>query len=332
MLSDKLNDIRNNMTELKNERKSELNSELKYEIRNKLKNNLNTLNMFRAIRCMSFNVRLDTPADKLNSWPYRKELAASMLQFHHVDIAGLQEVLINQLNDLSKFLPEYGWIGAGRDDGAEKGEFTPIFYLRERLELMGHGTFWLSETPEKPGSRGWDAICRRTVTWGEFKDRLTDKVFYYFNTHFDHFGRVARVQSAYLLLQKIISIACSNPVIVTGDFNCTINSEAYQLLAGKIHNRFGLEPLRDSRYESERGHHGPSITFHDFKATSIFKLAKKLKDLRKAPASIEWEMGIDFIFVKNSVKVIQHGVLSDTWNGRYPSDHMPVVADLILGN
>jgi len=281
---------------------------------------------------MSFNIRQDTSDDKLNAWPYRKEKAASMLQFHRVDIAGLQEVLINQLQDISQYLPEYGWIGVGREDGSGKGEFAPIFYLKERFEPIKHGTFWLSDTPNKPGSKGWDAVWPRIVTWGEFKDLLTDKEFYFFNTHFAHSENVAKVESAYLLLQKVANIACDNPAIITGDFNSTISSEVYQLLTGKKHNRYELEPFRDSRYESERGHHGPTITSHKFKATAMFDLIGKLEELRDSSANVECEMRIDYIFIKNSVKVLQHGVLADTWNGRYPSDHMPVVADLALGN
>lgn len=302
-------------------------------LKNSNKNGLGSKNIFsrvNLIRCMSFNIRVDTIADMTNSWKYRKDIAASMIQFHRVDIAGLQEVLINQLKDLAGYLPDYGWIGVGRDDGDDKGEFNPIFYLKERFESVRSGTFWLSQTSNRAGTKGWDAMYRRIVTWGEFIDKLTEKVFFYFNTHFDNFGRVARAQSANLMLSKIADIAQDKPVIVTGDFNCTKGSEAYQILTGKIQNRQNLEPLKDTLCESERGHHGPHITFHDYKAMSFYKMIEKLKRLGKAPSKMELDLGIDFIFVKNSVKVINHGTLSDSWNGKYPSDHMPVVADLIL--
>ncbi|HHV96927.1 MAG TPA: endonuclease/exonuclease/phosphatase family protein [Clostridiaceae bacterium] len=293
-------------------------------------NNKELLNRICSIRCMTFNIRVDTIADIRNQWKNRKDIVASMLQFHRVDIAGLQEALVNQLKDLSKFLKEYEWIGAGRDDGAEKGEFNPIFYLKNRFETKKCGTFWLSQNSNMPGTKGWDAMYRRIVTWGEFKDKLTGKEFFLFNTHFDNFGRTAKVQSAYLLLEQIMDIAHDKPVIVTGDFNCTRESEAYKVLTGKIRNKQNLEPLKDSLYESEKGHYGPGITFHDNKVIYFYRIINRLKSIGKSISKTELDLGIDFIFIKNSVKVINHGILSDIYNGRYPSDHMPVIADLLL--
>jgi len=308
-------------------------NEERIDLENNLKNitsNKELLNRICSIRCMSFNIRVDTIADIANPWKNRKDIVAKMIRFHRADIVGLQEALVNQLRDLSKSLSEYGWIGAGRDDGAEKGEFNPIFYLKDRFELIRYGTFWLSQNSNMPGTKGWDAMYRRIVTWGGFKDILTGKEFLFFNTHFDNFGRMAKLQSAYLLLGKIMDIAHDKPVIVTGDFNCTRDSETYKVLTGKIQSRQNLEPLRDTLYESEKGHYGPNITFHDYKAIYFYKIINRLKSIGKPLSKVELDLGIDFIFVKNTVKVVNHGILSDTCNGKYPSDHMPVVADLIL--
>ncbi len=149
---------------------------------------------------MTFNIRVDVPSDSLNSWPYRKAKAASMIRFHQADIVGLQEALAGQLEDLAAGLPDYDWFGVGRDDGHDQGEFMAIFYLKKRFQVIKQSTFWLSETPQIPG-KGWDAACNRIVTWGEFKDNITGKVFYHFNTHFDHMGEIARQESAKLLLE-----------------------------------------------------------------------------------------------------------------------------------
>lgn len=180
------------------------------------------------LRVMSFNIRFNTARDSANAWPHRKDLAASMIRFHHANLAGLQEALKGQIDDLAERLPGYGWFGVGRDDGRDKGEFSAIFYRRDRFELLEESTFWLSEEPEVIGSKGWDAAITRIVTWGKLRDRSTGKVFFHFNTHFDHRGVRAREESASLLLTKIKEIAGTTPVIVTGDFNSRESSEPYR--------------------------------------------------------------------------------------------------------
>ena len=260
------------------------------------------------LRFMSFNIRYNNPGDGENAWPNRKDFAASMIRFHRADFAGLQEALKGQIDDLAERLPEYGWFGVGRDDGKEGGEFTPIFYRKDRFEFLEKSTFWLSEEPEVPGSRGWDTAITRIVTWGRFRDKTTGKVFFHFNTHFDHRGLQAREESARLLLIKIEKIAETAPIIVTGDFNCMESSIPYQILT----KGDGSEALKDARYISVHGHHGPTGTSSGFKVAGT--------PGRK----------IDYIFIKNGVQVLQHGVLSDTWDGRFPSDHLPVLAEVII--
>lgn len=265
-------------------------------------------------RVMSFNIRFNNPVDGDNAWPNRKEMVASMIQFHDTDLVGIQEALKVQMDDLAILLPEYNWIGVGRDDGKEAGEYSAIFYRKDRLQDLQHGTFWLSATPEIAGSMGWDAACVRVVTWAKFKDRETGEIFYHFNTHFDHVGESARRESAKLLLRKIEEMVKTKPVIVTGDFNATENSPAYEILTkGMIGEAASNQPhsLADARYVSMRAHHGPDWTFHGFE-------------------TVVDRPRIDYIFVSKNVQVERHGVLSDRWNGRYPSDHLPVLAELVL--
>ena len=119
----------------------------------------------KTINAMSFNIRYDNPGDKDNGWSNRKEMVAATIRFHKADIAGLQEALYHQVKDLEMLLPEYGWFGVGRDDGREAGEYSPVFYLKERFKILHQSTFWLSDTPEKPG-KAWDAACPRIATWG----------------------------------------------------------------------------------------------------------------------------------------------------------------------
>ncbi|HDR88016.1 MAG TPA: endonuclease/exonuclease/phosphatase family protein [Bacteroidetes bacterium] len=165
-----------------------------------------------SLTVMTFNIRLDTPADGDNAWPYRKEMAASMVRFHRADVAGLQEVLHHQVTQLDSLLQDYARIGTGRDDGARNGEYSPIFYNKEKLECLQNGQFWLSENPGTPGI-GWDAACPRIVTWGKFRNRHNRKTFYHFNTHFDHVGQTARRESARLIKRKIQEIAGDAPVV-----------------------------------------------------------------------------------------------------------------------
>lgn len=258
----------------------------------------------KPLRVMSFNIRYDEPRDKENAWPNRKELVASMIRFHRADLVGVQEALKHQLEDLEKLLPGYHWVGVGRDDGKEAGEFSAILYRKSRLAIIENATFWLAEKPSVPGSKGWDAAFPRIVTWAKFQDSASGKTFFHFNTHFDHRGVRAREESARLLLERIESIAGSTPLIVTGDFNFNEASTGYKILVGK-------DSLRDARYASQHGHHGPTSTFNEFKAL--------------VP---EWR--IDYVMVKGSVKVLQHGALADTWDGQFPSDHLPVLAEVLI--
>lgn len=255
---------------------------------------------------MTFNVRINLVSDGENAWPNRQEMAASMIRFYEPDIFGVQEALEGQVTDLSEVLPQYTWLGVGRDDGKQAGEYMAIFYLKYRFKLLQEDTFWLSEHPQQPGL-GWDAAYIRVVTWAQFQDMQTGKTFFHFNTHFDNRGELARQESAKLLLSRIQSIAGSAPVIVTGDFNTYPDSEPYRILSES-----GL--LTDARVKSRSPHHGPSMTFNGF----------DLESLKTA------EQSIDYIFVSKQIEVLKHATLSDSFDGYFPSDHMPVLSVLEL--
>ena len=139
----------------------------------------------------------------------------------------MQEVLHPQFEDLLERLPEYDYVGVGRTDGATKGEYSPIFFLKDKYEALEKGNFWLSETPDVAGSKGWDAALERIASYAKLRDKATGKIFMAVNTHFDHVGVTARKESAKLIMQKIQQIVGNRPAVVTGDFNITEDDEAY---------------------------------------------------------------------------------------------------------
>lgn len=262
-------------------------------------------------RVMTFNLRYDNPGDGPNAWPHRKDMAASMIRFHRADLVGVQEALRRQLDDLQERLPAYAWVGVGRTDGKEAGEYSAILYRKDRFELLEDDTFWLSLTPEVPGSKAWDAALERIVTWAKFRDRQTGTVFFHFNTHFDHIGDTARAESAKLILHRIDSLAGTAPVVLTGDFNATDDAAPYRILTGVERDGVSAPALRDAMHVSEHGHHGPTSTWNAFQA-------------------VEPGQRIDYVFVGDGVRVLQHGALIDTWDGRFPSDHLPVLAEIVI--
>ena len=259
-----------------------------------------------AVRVMSFNIRYDEPRDGVNAWSNRKAKVADVIRFHKADIVGLQEALLSQLRDLKTTLPDFEWCGVGRTDGKESGEYSAILYRRARFQLIETKTFWLSETPEKPGSMGWDAAYPRVVTWANFKDRVSGRTFFHFNTHFDHRGEQARIESASLILRKIGEISGKFPFVLTGDLNVREDSKAY----GTLRAGSSTVRLADAKYASASGHFGGDSTFSAF--------GKELQPGNK----------IDYVFVREGIRVTQHGALSDQWNGLWASDHLPVLAEI----
>lgn len=263
------------------------------------------------LNVMSFNIRYNNPGDSMNAWPYRKEKVTSQVLFHRTHLLGVQEALHGQLEDMKDQLKAYKYVGVGRKDGKEQGEYSAIFYDTGRIQLLHTETFWLSEQTDVPGKKGWDAAFERVVTWAKFRDKKTKKVFYHFNTHFDHMGKIARKESARLLLSKINQIAGSHPVIVTGDFNAQPQEEPIQILTDSVNK----QKLTDAKAVSRQPHYGPAGTFNAFGN----------KEIHDNP--------IDYIFIRNGIRVKQHATLSQTWQGRFSSDHFPVLAVVeIRGN
>lgn len=264
----------------------------------------------QSFRVMTFNIRLDIPSDGENIWSKRKASFVSMIKFHKADLVGLQEAQKHQIDYIQKQLPEYSWFGIGRDDGKNGGEFTAVFYRKERFDTLETSTFWCSETPEHPGL-GWDAAYQRITTYGKFRDKSTEKTFYLFNTHLDNEGKIARLESAKLIKRKMEMICGNLPVIFTGDFNSFPDSSPYKVITSNSDSSSSIQ-LFDSQSISQTKHHGPSGTFTGFNMN-----AKPLKP-------------IDFIFVRKGISVLSHGTLSDSFDGFLPSDHYAVVADIIF--
>lgn len=266
-----------------------------------------------TFQVMSYNLRFPNPDDGLHYWGNRRPLVSSLIGFHAPDIIGVQEAFRRQINEIVTDHPQYGWYGVNRNDGSSNpkpdAEFSVIFYRKDRFRLLDGGTFWLSVKPDSKGSVGWDAALPRIVTWAKFQDIHTGIDFFHFNTHFDHEGAQARDESARLLLERIAVIAGKFPVIVTGDFNCTVNDAPYKRLT----NNENTEHIIDAIAVSRERHFGPRSTF------SPTFLVGGMTDKR-----------IDYIFVKNKVEVFKHAILSDNWYGKLASDHLPVFAKVGL--
>ena len=249
---------------------------------------------------ITYNIRMSTPDDGVNAWSLRKDKVAGLLKFHQADIFDVQEALPEQMDDLVKRFPDFEHVGVGRDDGIRKGEHMAIFYKTDRFSKEKDGMFWLNPATDKPGL-GWDAGCNRTVTWIRLKDKITKKTFYVFDTHFDNAGKVARDESAKLILSKIKEINKDNlPLILTGDFNVTKNSPAIQLI---------LKELNDAQDKSQTPPYGPEGSCGGFKVKVITEK-------------------IDFVFINPKVEILRHGILSDSYGLYYPSDHLPVLVEV----
>lgn len=256
---------------------------------------------------MTYNIRLNVAEDGKNAWEYRKDSVASFLREQHPDIFGLQEVLYIQLLDVMSALPDYQFVGVGRLDGKTAGEYSPVFFKASVFELVNSGTFWLSETPDIPGSKGWDAACERISTWACLRDRKTKETIFVFNTHFDHMGVTARFKSADLILKKIAQLSDGKAVILMGDFNSPVSEKAYQLLSSE--HKSGLKDARVQVADSEMKQ---QVTFTGFNADAT-----------------DDEL-IDFIFYNECLSAISYKAMNINENGFYFSDHLPVCAKLVV--
>lgn len=254
------------------------------------------------INVMSFNIRYDNHDDGDNQWKHRRDRVANAVKFYDVDLLGAQEVLHGQLTDLQKRLPEYAALGVGREDGKTKGEHSAIFYRMERFTPVQTGCFWLSETPDVAGSKGWDGACERIATWAVFHDNANGRELFMLDTHLDHVGVQARKEGVRLLLSKIKELAGGRPVVVTGDFNAgTEDQPVKDMIAGGMQDAREVSPLV----------YGPDWTWHDWQGYDY-----------------PWKSRIDFVFVKDGLDVRRYGILAETENGKYLSDHCPVLTTL----
>jgi len=251
---------------------------------------------------LTYNLRYDTESDGVNRWDNRKEILISQLRFYQPDIFGTQEGLLHQLEAIRDGLEDYDYFGKGRDQGDDEGEFSAIFYNHYAVNLISQSTFWLSETPDVP-SKGWDAALNRVCTYGLFESRNDGKKFYVFNTHLDHMGETARKESVKLILKQIDSINTSHfPVVLMGDFNLEPDDEAMVGLS---------EVMQDAHSLAGTSAFGPRGTFNGFQVT--------LPVVRR----------IDYLFLSPSdFSLLKYAILTATIDGRHPSDHYPVYAEL----
>ncbi|MEI7037850.1 endonuclease/exonuclease/phosphatase family protein [Fulvimonas yonginensis] len=252
----------------------------------------------QTLRMMSFNVRLPVASDGPNRWEQRRDLLVRTVRERHPDVLGTQELYKLQGDYIVGTLPDYAWFGEGRY-GGDRDEHMGVFYRRDRLRLLDSGNFWLSDTPDVPGSISWGHPLPRMVTWARFEDRRNGRTFYYYNTHFPYRDQDtdARNRAAQEIAARVAGLPPHAPVVLTGDFNTEPSSQAHALLGGV---------LRDAR-QAVAHPDGPEATFHDFTGTP--------------------DRRIDWILVRG-FRPLDYATVTTHEGGRYPSDHFPVVTDL----
>ncbi len=265
------------------------------------------------VRVMSFNVRYGTARDGDNHWDKRKDFLAATITAFDPDLLGTQETLAFQRDFLAEKLKGHTAFGAGRDDGKEAGEMAALFYRTSRFEKTAGGHFWLSETPDRVGSKGWDAALPRIATWVKLKDRTTPAAppLLFLNTHFDHMGKKARHESAKLIRAKVAELGVGCRVVVTGDFNAGEGSDPYTALFGPAGDR--PSPLADTFRLAHPVRGKAEGTFNGFDPAAT------------AGARIDW------IGASRDWQVREAGIDRTTKDGRTPSDHFPVTARLQAG-
>ncbi|WP_300439435.1 endonuclease/exonuclease/phosphatase family protein [Christiangramia sp.] len=250
----------------------------------------------QEMKLMTYNIKYANENDGENSWSKRKDWITSQVQFYEPDIMGVQEAVKSQLDHFTENVETYKVLGVGRE-GGDQGEFSAILYKDEQFEVLESDTFWLSETPDKT-SKGWDADFKRICTYALFQNKESGKKFFVFNTHFDHVGDEARLESAKLIIKKIEELNKEGlPIFLMGDFNLEPETDGIAIIRNA---------LDDSKTEAEFTF-GPNGTFNGY---NFSEPAKRR---------------IDYIFVNDKVKVKKYAVLTDSKDLRYPSDHFPVM-------
>lgn len=276
-----------------------------------------------ALRVMSFNIRYGTAPDGSNAWSLRRPLALRVIRDFSPAVLGLQEALRSQLDDIAHALPWFGEVGVGRNDGVGAGEYAAILYDRQRLTLLAQGWFWLSDTPEVPASMTWGNRYPRIVTWARLADRVTGEAFIAFNTHWDHESQAARENSAHLLVQRIDARPVpEDPVLLLGDLNCADDNPAFATLtAGQF-----SESFRAIHPSASAG----TGTFHGFRgnrdgAKIDFVLVSPLLMPAGSPSDRDATQGKGW-------QVLEADIVRTNEGRRYPSDHFPVTATLLISN
>jgi endonuclease/exonuclease/phosphatase family metal-dependent hydrolase len=261
-----------------------------------------------SVRVLSFNIRYGTAPDGVNAWPQREDLVYDVIRRQDSDFVGLQEALRFQIDAIREAVPAYHEVGVGRDDGREAGEYAAILYKPDRWSVADSGTLWLSDTPDVPGSMTWGNEITRIITWARFVEKESDRGVWVFNTHFDHVSQPSRIRSAALLASRVADRKPQDPVIVTGDFNAGERNPAILYLKNTKH-RSPVELVDTFR-----------LLHPDATAVGT---GGGFEGLRDGPK-------IDYVFTEADVQVRDAGIIRDHRNGRYPSDHFPVYADITL--
>ena len=253
------------------------------------------------LKVMSYNIRMGVAKDGTNSWEYRYPATALMLQDQMPDVFGVQEAFEFQIRFIEDNFADYDSVGVGRDNGKSEGEFMSIFWNKKTVKMVKWGTFWLSETPEKP-SKGWDAACKRTATWALMKDKKTGKHFYYVNTHLDHRGSEARRQGLNLIVSRIDEINQKGyPMVLSGVFNMKPDDAALTGLEQRMQSARKIAPKTDNH--------------------ATLNLWGKGKA----------DMGIDYIYVSGFSACPEYHTVNEKYGQwKYISDHYPVYAKLIF--
>lgn len=268
------------------------------------------------LNVMSFNIRRGTKKDGKNHWQFRRDRVCELLNHYHPDVLGLQEALDFQIAQIGATLPGYDKVGLGNKGGSQ-GMHTAIFYDASRFVVSAEGTFWFSDTPDRPGSKGWGNIIPRTCTWARLIEKESEQAFYFYNVHMDHLSRRSQRNSVVLLTQFIHTRPFPDPFVLTGDFNASERSTPIKYLKGKIPlrgkikgNILNPEPLVDTfrqRYPNVRR----IATFHGFRKHFFrFKL--------------------DYIFVPSAARVHDAKIIQPQWKKYYPSDHFPLLSHVDL--
>lgn len=264
------------------------------------------MNVFaqQQVKVMSYNIRLDVASDGENRWESRKDKVAALMNYYEADFIGGQEVQHHQLQYLLSQLTNYSYTGVGRDDGKEEGEYSCIFYNKEKFDVIEESTFWLSQTPYAV-SFGWNAACRRVCTYGLFQNKKTKQKLWIFNTHLDHLGDTARIESAKLITEKIKQLVKEKnyPVVIMGDFNSKPDEAPAMYMA---------EHFQNARNISKEKPYGPADTWNGFA-------------FNKKPDGC-----IDYIFLAkgSDATVKKFATITDSYDMKYPSDHFPILATI----